>query len=514
MTMDRLDVTNTIWFLGWLIALAVLFGLGLRLPLQPTLRRLPAFGYVTGIVAATLGLVALANVALVLHDAHFDLTREGVFTPSKQAESVVDRLSRDVKLTYFYQSQDQEGRRAKDMVEVLGRRNPRLHVRTIDPDKQPTAAETYGVRIYNAAVLETDGRRIQVMSTDENQIALGILRVIREQVTTVCFMEGHNEYPVENFEFHTHFEGVAGHSHGEGASTIVQMRFHGVGRLRRALESLGYDVRKIIPATLSAIPGDCAAVLDVNPRATYLPGESDLLLNYLAQGGATVLMYDLGFVLEPRLTAALRTLGVVVEQDVVIDPLDHYSTDPEVVAVPMYERHPITRNIALTFFPGIRSLTLLPPPSGVTSAPLFLSSPDSYTRAVPTVAERQLDRDKAVAPSATALASPGRRVLAAALEGTWPGAVPGSKPFRLVVVGDGDFASNSFLPYMANSDLALAMVRWAVREEQAPTVAVRMPVPRLVLLTKSQMQRIFLGIEVFLPLCIVAAGAVVWWRRR
>src|SRR5882672_1104425 len=213
--MDNLHIVNTLWFMGWLVALVALFVFGLRLPLQPSLRRLPAFGYVTGIVVMTLGLVVLANVALVLHDAHFDLTREGVFTPAKQAENVVDRLSRDVKLTYFYQSQDQAGRRAKDMVEVLGRRNPRLHVRTVDPDKQPTVADTYGVRIYNAAVLETDGRRIQVMSTDENQIALGILRVIREQVTTVCFMEGHGEYPMENFEFHTHFEGVAGHSHGD-----------------------------------------------------------------------------------------------------------------------------------------------------------------------------------------------------------------------------------------------------------------------------------------------------------
>src|SRR5438477_2317157 len=400
--MDRLDLTNTIWFLGWLIALAVLFVLGLRLPLQPSLRRLPAFGYVTGIVIATLGLLVLANVALVLHDAHFDLTREGVFTPSKQAESVVDHLSRDVKLTYFYQSQDQEGRRAKDMVEVLRRRNPHLRIRTVDPDKQPTVADTYGVRIYNAAVLETDGRRIQVMSTDENQIALGILRVLREKVTTVCFMEGHNEYPMENFEFHTHFEGVAGHGHGEGASAIVQMRSHGVGRMRRALESFGYEVRKIVPATLTAIPADCAALIDVNPRTTYLPGESDLLLGYLAHGGSALLMYDLGFVLEPRLTAALRKVGVVVEQDVVIDPLDHYSTDPEVIAVPVYERHPITRSVALTFFPGIRSLTLLLPPPGGTSGRLFLSSRQSYTRAVPTVAERHPGRDNAAAPSATA----------------------------------------------------------------------------------------------------------------
>jgi hypothetical protein len=511
--MDRLDVINTLWFAGWLAALAVLFALGLRLPLQPRLRRLPALGYVIGVVATTLGLAALANVALVLHDAHFDLTREGVFTPSKQAEDVVDRLHRDVKLTYFYQSQHQEGLRAKDMVEVLGRRNPHLHVRTIDPDKQPTVADTYGVRIYNAAVLETDGRRIQVMSTDENQIALGILRVTREQITTVCFIEGHNEYPMENFEFHTHFEGVAGHGHGEGASAIVQMRFHGAGRLRRALESFGYESRKITPATLSAIPSDCAAVLDVNPRTTYLPGESDVLASYLAQGGAAVLMYDLGFVLEARLAAALQRVGIVVEHDVVIDPLDHYSTDPEVVAVPVYERHPITRNVALTFFPGIRSLTLLPPPPGVTSAPLFLSSPQSYTRAVQEMAERRPGRESA-APSAIPPGAASRRTLAAAVEGAWPGADAGTKPFRMVVVGDGDFASNSFLPYMANSDLALSMVRWAVREEQTPAVAVRMPVPPLVLLTKSQMQRIFLLIEVLLPLSVVAVGAVVWWRRR
>jgi len=511
--MERLDGINTIWFAGWLIAVAVLFALGLRLPLMPRLRRFPSLFYKGAIVVTTIGLAALANIALVLHDVHFDLTREAVFTPSKQAETVVDRLHQDVKLTYFYQGQDQAGRRAKDMVEVLGRRNPHLRVRTVDPDKQPTVANTFGVRIYNAAVLEADGRRIQVMSTDENQIALGILRLVRERVTTVCFMEGHDEYPMENFEFHTHFEGVASHSHGDSASALVQMRAHGAGRLRRALESLGYEIRKIITATSTTIPADCSVVVDVNPRTTYLPGESDALLDYMARGGAALLLYDLGFVLEPRLAAGLRSLGVAVEQDVVIDPLDHYSTDSEVVAVPVYEPHPITRNIALTFFPGVRSLTVGPPPPGVTSAPLFRSSTESYTRPVQAVSERQPGSDVGARPTA-AQGGTGRRVLGAAIEGTWPGKGPGAKPFRLVVVGDGDFASNSFLPYMANGDLALAMVRWLAREERTSTVSVRMPVPPLVLLTKSQMQRIFLVIEVLLPLAVMGIGAVVWWRRR
>ena len=509
--MSRLDVVNSLWFAGWLVAMLVLFGLGARLPLQPRLRRPGAVLYTLGVITAVVAIAALANVALALHDVHFDLTRERVFTPSRQAESVVDALDRPVKLTYFYQAQDPAGKRARDMVQVLGRRNPLLRVRTIDPDKQPTVAETFGIRIYNAAVFEADGRRVQVMGTDENQIALGLLRVLRQRITTLCFVEGHNEYPIDNFEFHTHFEGLAGHSHGEGGSGVVLMKGHGAGRMRRALEAVGYDVRKIVPATLPAIPSDCAAVVDLNPRTTYLPGESEALRAYLARGGAALLAYDLGFVLEPRLAAALGRLGVAVDQAVVVDPLDHYSTDPEVVAIPVYEDHPITRQLALAFFPGIRSLTLTAPPRGVTVAPLFRSSVESYTRAIRPIVDRDVGDGAPASPGPTRA---GRRVLAAAAEGAWPESPPGAASFRLVIVGDADFASNSFLPYMANADLAVSMVRWLVREEHSPSVASRIPVPPLVLLTKTQMQQIFLLVEVFLPLAVVLCGTVVWWRRR
>ena len=67
---------------------------------------------------------------------------------------------------------------------------------------------------------------------------------------------------------------------------------------------------------------------------------------------------------------------------------------------------------------------------------------------------------------------------------------------------------------MANADLAISMVRWLVREDQMPSARSRIPVPPLVLLTKRQMQQIFLAVEVFLPFAVILSGAVVWWRRR
>jgi hypothetical protein len=513
---EPLALTKLLWFAGWCLAMLVLFVLGLRLPLQPRLSRVAASGYTAGIVVLAMAVVALANVALVLHDVHFDLTRERVFTPSRQALEVVDRLGQEVQLTYFYHAQDQHGRRLKELVEGLGRRQARLRVRTVDPDKHPSLAATHGVRLYNAAVLEAEGRRLVVQSTDENDIALGIQRVLRQRVLTVCFMEGHNEYPIDNFEFHTHLEGLHDHRHGDASSKVVQMPGHGIGRLRRALEALGLEARTILPATQAEVPYDCAAVIDANPRTTYLPGESAALEAYLARGGALLLMYDLGFVVEPRLAQLLEQLGVRLTQNMVIDPQQHYGTDLEMVAVSGLEPHPITRNVALTFFPGVRALTLVPTVASITLTPLILSSQASYTRPVAPVAERQVDPDTPPVPVTTApAASPPRpHVLAVAAEGRWPGAAPDTPLFRAVVIGDADFASNSFFPYMANSDLVLAMVRWLVREEHAPAVALRIPVPPLIVLTRPQMRQIFLVTEVLLPLSVLVAGAGVWWKRR
>jgi ABC-type uncharacterized transport system len=192
---DRLQLVNLIWFLGWLVAVAGLFAFALRLPLQTRLAALGSRLYAGAVVVLILAVAALANFALSLHDAQIDLTRDEVFTPSQQALEVVDRLDRPVRLTYFFQGQDPNGRRAKDIVEIMGRRNPLLEVRTVDPDKQPTLAENFGIKLYNAAVLEADGRRITVRSIDEREIAIGIQRVLRERVVTVCFIEGYGEYP-------------------------------------------------------------------------------------------------------------------------------------------------------------------------------------------------------------------------------------------------------------------------------------------------------------------------------
>ena len=124
------------------------------------------------------------------------------------------------------------------------------------------------------------------------------------------------------------------------------------------------------------MPDDCTLVIMANPRTTFLPGESDALRRYLANGGAALFLFDLGFVLEPGLARLTEDLGVRPEQQVVVDPLSHYMLDAEMVAVTGYDRHPITQSASLTFYPGVRPLSLLKPAGNISVAPLLTSSRD------------------------------------------------------------------------------------------------------------------------------------------
>ena len=75
------------------------------------------------------------------------------------------------------------------------------------------------------------------------------------------------------------------------------------------------------------------------------------------------------------------------------------------------------------------------------------------------------------------------------------------RPFRLTVVGDADFASNSFFPYLGpNADIALAGVSWLLREDRLPTLKPPVEVlPQVDVLTNAQVRWIFILTVILLP---------------
>lgn len=505
-------LAGSLFFAAWLLTLLTLFALGVRLPLRGRGSRWSALTAHALIVAGAVGVAVAANVALYRHDVHFDATREGQNTPPRQLTDVIEQLRTPLAMTYFYNAGDPNALATRDMIEAAARNRPLFSFRAIDLDKEPGLARDIGVHAYNTAVLQAGERKVLVENiTDAARLGYAALRVLRSSNGAICFVTGHGETyrPMPGHYHFSHVETLRGHDI-PGAGDVLVAEPEQLDRLQLALNEIGFEMRPLVTATASAIPSDCSVVAEIGPRTALAAGEADLLANYLRKGGRLALLIDPQFPaggdLQERL---LVPLGLSSEPVIVIDPLNHFRTDPDKVAVPYYPPHPITARLALTVFAQVRPIHLAKPPATVRALALAASSQDSYLR--PPSAAGGIT--VASGGGSESEAERGAQALAVALEGSFPGAAA-DKQFRLVMAGTSKFATNEYFPYVSDGELSVAIMRWLAEDDAAPNLAPRTYTVPEIVLTSAQMRNTFIALEVLLPLSTALFGVGMWWRRR
>ncbi|WP_407180040.1 Gldg family protein [Bradyrhizobium sp. STM 3562] len=505
-------ISNSLLFSAWSLTLLTLFALAARLPLRSRGSPWAAWAANSLIVCGALGVIIAANVALYRHDVHFDATREGLNTPPQQLTDVVRELRSPLSLTYFYNASDPNALGVRDMIEIAARNHPLLAFRAIDLDKEPGLARDIGVHSYNTAVLQAGDRKVVVENvTDAARLGYAALRVLRQRAETICFVTGHGETfrPMPGHYHFSHLETLRGHD-TPGAGDVLVAEPEQLDRLQLALNEIGFEMRPLVMATASAIPTDCTVIAEIGPRTALTAGEADLLADYLRNGGRLMMLIDPQFPLEADLQSRLLTpLGLSSEPAIVIDPLNHFRTDPDKVAVPYYPPHLITARLALTVFAQARPIRLSQPPTAVRANVLASSSQDSYLRLPSAVAGITV----AAGEPTPAKVEHGAQALAVALEGTYPGASP-DKHFRLVISGTSKFTTNEYFSYVSNGELSVAIMRWLAEDDASPNLAPRTYSLPEIVLTSTQMRNTFIALELLLPLSTALFGVAMWWRRR
>ena len=220
-----------------------------------------------------------------------------------------------------------------------------------------------------------------------------------------------------------------------------------------------------------------------------------------------MLLIEPDYPLDGPLSDLLARMGVAVGEGVLADPKSHYFTDEQMVAVSNYPSHPATINLGLSFFPGVRPLRLVEA-KGVTAKVLLSSSDQSYAVNKTAPGERKPAVQALGITAQGTLDNPVQLQVSAQAQGQ------PTRPFRLAVVGDADFASNSFFPYLGNSDLTLGLISWLRGEERGPAMKPSTEVLPTVVLTEVQMRNIFILTVLLLPGLAALLGFVMWWRRR
>jgi gliding motility-associatede transport system auxiliary component len=206
-----------------------------------------------------------------------------------------------------------------------------------------------------------------------------------------------------------------------------------------------------------------------------------------------------------ELEPVLADFGIVPDDDIVIDEASHFWADPSSPAVSDYNRHQVTRELPLTFFPGARSLS----PTrerrpGTSVVPLVNSSKRSWGQRNRVRVEFARERD-----------TPGPRTLmVVALRRSVTGADADAGRSRIAVVGDSDFATNSFFNIMGNGTLFLNTVNYLAAQESLIGIQPgTQDLPR-VNLTNRQMKGTFFLAVVLVPALLAVVGTAVWWKQR
>ncbi|RPH82112.1 MAG: hypothetical protein EHM88_10315 [Candidatus Rokuibacteriota bacterium] len=481
--------------------LATVGGVLLRAELGVALRRRRA-----EVILFTLGvvgvLVALAYLS-VRYPLRFDLTAAGIYSLSDATATMLRRLDRPVRIVFFH---DPLMRETVELYQLIAAQTPRVSVEFYDPVINPAQARMHGVSFAGTAVMESEGRRLQVNGGSETDIANGILRVSRSATQRVCFVDGHGEPDPFSLESHDHLEGSAGHSHGLGARYVLHER-HGMAKARHALETLNYAVEKVRLLQRANGLAGCAVLVAAGPKTPLLPVEVETVRAYLAAGGHGLFMLDP--FLKTGLEPVLLEYGVVTDDNIVIDQASHFWADASSPAVSDYNRHQITRDLPLTFFPGVRSLSPTPRRvPGTSVVPLVNSSRNSWGQTTQERVGFVAGRDR---PGPTTLMVVALRRLGSADDGAAP--ADGARS-RIAVIGDSDFATNSFFHIMGNGALFLNTVNYLGAQENLIGIQPRSADLPRINLTNRQMKATFVLAVLLVPAVLTVVGTAVWWKRQ
>jgi ABC-type uncharacterized transport system involved in gliding motility auxiliary subunit len=445
-------------------------------------------------------LVALAYLS-VRFPVRFDLTSDGRYSLSESTVTMLRRLERPVRIVFFH---DPLMRETVELYQLIAAQTPRVTVEFYDPVINPAQARMLGVHFAGTAVLESEGRRLQVNGGSETDIANGILRISQGVTQRLCFLDGHREPDPFSLESHDHLEGAAGHSHGLGARYVLHER-HGMAKARHALETLNYQVEKVLLLQSADALAGCAVLVVAGPKVALLPVEIAAIRAYLADGGNALVMLD-PFV-HTGLEPVLAEYGIAVDETIVIDQASHFWADVSSPAVSDYNRHQITRDLALAFFPGARSLSPTPERvPGTSVVPLANSSRNSWGQANPDRVGFVEGRD---------VRGPRTLMVVALRQTVSPDGRPIEGPrSRVAVIGDSDFATNSFFHIMGNGALFLNAVNYLAAQENLIGLRPRTADLPRVNLTNRQMKTTFLFAVILVPALLAVVGTAVWWKQQ
>ncbi len=405
---------------------------------------------------------------------------------SLSAETIrlLKSLQSPLQITIFISPINENREALERLFKRYQHQQPLVEFRSVNPDLAPDLLRQHDIRLDGETLIEYQGRSEKVSKVSEAIVTNAIQRLVRQGERWLVFLQGHGE------------------------RNPYSERNHDFSEFATRLASNGYMIENLTLTQSNSIPSNTDVLVIASPQVALLPGETELIEDYLQQGGNLLWLADTG---QTRDSMELISDRLAIEflPGVIVDPGTRLLglNRIDFALVTNYPRHSITRGVdSLSLFPQAQALEFNGDGEFWRQRSFLLSSDASWNETGEMAAEIYYgDND-----------DESRGPLNIGITLTASHETEDNTLFeqRIVIVGDADFISNRYLGNGSNLELGLNLLNWLSHDDNLIAISPRAaPDTQLKL---SQMQQIIIGFNflLLLPLSLFGSGLTIWLKRR
>jgi len=435
-------------------------------------------GYLTALL--TVIVAALLAFLSTRYERTFDWTVAKRHTISEASRAVLAGLKEPVTVTAYVTERNPLREQIRFLIDRYQRVKSDINLEFVNPDTAPDRVRNAGIRFDGEMVVSYGNRDKHVESHTEQAISNVLQTLARGAERWVVFVKGHGERDLQ---------GRANHD---------------LGQFGEQIGNRGFKVQPLVLAEAGTIPDNTALLVIAGPQAAWLPAEVKAVEDYVTRSGNLLLLTEPGA--QQGLEPLLQQLGVRVQTGTIIDPSTRQrDVDNAAIAlVVRYPPHPATENFPfLTVFPLAAGLTT-EAPEDWEAEPLLQTVEAAWSETGELNGNVVFDEGKDIrGPLDIGVALTHER-----------GDGKEKRQQRIVVIGDGDFLSNTFLGNSGNLDLGLRLVTWLTGDDELIDIPARTAPDQTLNLSSGATLVIGLGFLFVLPLLLLGSGAAIWFKRR
>jgi len=311
-------------------------------------------------------------------------------------------------------------------------------------------------------------------------------RLARKQENWMAFVEGHGERrPLGKANFD-------------------------LGEWVGLLSNQGFRTQPINLTEIQAIPDNTKILVIAGPRVDYLPGEVDMIINYVEQGGNLLWLQDPDGLhgLEPL----MNTLDIKLMPGAIIDYAGQLIgiNDPTIALVTknLYPPHAITNQFEFTtLYPHATAIESLESDKWIIK-PIITTGDHTWveTQKLEGSVDYNEDEDTlgpldiGVALEREVEHSDGEELV--------------TKQQRIVVIADGDFLSNTYLGNSGNGEFGTRIVNWLSSDDEFISIPPKVASDIQLNMSNTTLGLIGIFFMFVLPVGLVVCGITIGLRRK